>query len=93
MNTSVRADSILGHELVDEIVAGVLTSVGQEMRGKPAWMVLELLLATLDRRLPGIPVDEEAMRLASARISAGLSWAPEPEPEAFSAYAATAGSR
>jgi hypothetical protein len=79
---------VLGHELVDEIVAGVLTSVGHEMRGKPAWMVLELLMATLDRRLPGIGVDDEAMRLAAARISAGLSWAPAPGPqETFSAYA------
>lgn len=78
MNTSVRADSDHGHELVDEIVAGVVASVQAEMSGKPASMVLEILRATMARRLPGIAVDDEELREAAARISVGLSGASAP---------------
>jgi hypothetical protein len=72
MNTSLPVDSVQGLQLVDELVAGVLGTVEREMRGQPAPMVLELLDATLARRLPGIGVDDEALRLAAARISVGL---------------------
>jgi hypothetical protein len=82
VNTGVPADSVHGHELVDQIVSGVVTSVEEEMRGKQASMVLEILEATLARRLPGIVVDGEAMRLAAARIGAGLPATPEPVPVA-----------
>ena len=56
---------------VDELVGGVLIAVDGEMRGQPAPMVYEILDATLQRRLPGIPVDEELKRDAAARISVG----------------------
>jgi hypothetical protein len=72
MNISISADSAHGHELVDDLVSGVMTSVYDEMRGKPASMVLEILTETLARRLPGITVDEEALRLTAARIAVGL---------------------
>jgi hypothetical protein len=35
-------------------------------------MVYEILEATLQRRLPGIDVDEESVRDAAARISVGM---------------------
>lgn len=72
VNTSVPADSALGHELVDDLVAGVVDSVAREMRGQPASMVLEIMTETLARRLPGIAVDEDAIRLAAARASVGV---------------------
>ncbi|HEX4470608.1 MAG TPA: hypothetical protein VH085_01465 [Nocardioides sp.] len=73
MNISISADSAHGHELVDDLVSGVMASVHDDMRGKPASMVLEILTETLARRLPGISFDEEALRLAAARIAVGLS--------------------
>ena len=57
---------------IDALVDGVLLSVDLEMRGQPASMVYEILDATLQRRLPGIPVDEERLRDAAARISVGV---------------------
>jgi hypothetical protein len=72
VNTSVSADSAQGHELVDDLVSGVVDSVAREMRGQPASMVLEIMRETLARRLPGIVVDEETIRLAAARVSVGV---------------------
>jgi hypothetical protein len=72
MNTRISANSDLGHELVDELVSGVVATVQDEMRGQPASMVLEIMRETLARRLPGIAVDDEAMRVAAARVSVGL---------------------
>lgn len=72
MNTSVSADSVQGHELVDDLVSGVVDSVAREMRGQPASMVLEIMRETLARRLPGIVVDEDTIRLAAARVSVGV---------------------
>ena len=56
---------------IDELVDGVFLAVDSEMRGQPAPMVYEILEATLQRRLPGILVDEETKRDAAARISVG----------------------
>ena len=56
---------------IDELIGGVFMSVDSEMRGQPAPMVYEILDATLQRRLPGIHVDEETKRDAAARISVG----------------------
>lgn len=65
-----------GLELVDELVVGVVRSVHQEMRGQPAWMVREIIVETLARRLPGIAVDSDLIDLAAARISVGLAPLP-----------------
>jgi hypothetical protein len=73
VNISISADSDHGHELVNELVSGVIAAVQDEMRGQPAPMVLEILRETLARRLPGIPVDDETLRLAAARVSVGLA--------------------
>jgi hypothetical protein len=35
-------------------------------------MVLEIMRETLARRLPGIDVDEDTIRLAAARVSVGV---------------------
>ncbi len=58
---------------IDSLVDGVMATVDAEMRGQPASMVYEILDATLQRRLPGIPVDEERLRDAAARISVGVA--------------------
>ena len=58
---------------IDVLVDGVMATVDAEMRGQPASMVYEILDATLQRRLPGIPVDEERLRDAAARISVGVA--------------------
>ena len=71
MNTRLDRDSAETLGRIDELVGGVLFSVDTDMRGQPASMVYEILDATLQRRLPGIAVDEEAMRDAAARISVG----------------------
>jgi len=57
---------------VDEFVDGVIRSVGAEMGRQPASMVYEILRASVERRLPGIEVDQEPLREAAARISAGV---------------------
>jgi hypothetical protein len=57
---------------VDEVVAGVVRSVGAEMRRQPASMVYEIIRESLERRLPGIDVDQEPLREAAARIAAGV---------------------
>lgn len=64
-------DSLEDLERIDELVGGVFLAVDSEMRGQPAPMVYEILEATLERRLPGILVDEETKRDAAARISVG----------------------
>lgn len=71
MNTPLVLNSPEAHDRVDELVGGVFLAVDTEMRGKPAPMVYEILDATLQRRLPGIDVDEEKVRDAAARISVG----------------------
>jgi hypothetical protein len=58
---------------IDSLVDGVMATVDAEMRGQPASMVYEILDATLQRRLPGIPVDEERLRDVAARISVGVA--------------------
>jgi hypothetical protein len=72
MNTAFPADSRLGVHLVDDIVEGVVITVADEMRGQPSPMVMEILEATLARRLPGIAYDRELLSLAAARIAVGL---------------------
>ena len=64
-------DSLEDLGRIDELVGGVFLAVDSEMRGQPAPMVYEILEATLERRLPGILVDEESQRVAAARISVG----------------------
>ncbi len=64
-------DSLEDLGRIDELVGGVFLAVDSEMRGQPAPMVYEILEATLERRLPGILVDEETKRDAAARISVG----------------------
>jgi len=71
VNTRVAASSREGLGRIDELVSGVLLYVDSEMRGQPASMVYEVLDARLERRLPGITVDEERKRDAAARISVG----------------------
>ena len=50
--------------------AGV-RSVDADMRRQPASMVYELLRMHVDRRLPGIEVDQGFLRDAAAKIAAG----------------------
>jgi hypothetical protein len=57
---------------LEGFVREVVRSVDEEMRGQPAHMVYEMLIATLHRRLPGLDIDQEAMRGIAARISFGL---------------------
>jgi hypothetical protein len=57
---------------VAEFVAGVVRTVGAEMRRQPASMVYEILRESVERRLPGIEVDQEPLREAAARIAAGV---------------------
>ena len=57
---------------VDHIVDRIVSTVSGEMRYQPASMVYELLTTHLARRQPGVPVDDEALRLAAARIAVGL---------------------
>lgn len=57
---------------VNEFVAAIIRSVGTESRRQPASMVYELLRHHVDRRLPGIAVDDEALRDAAAKISVGF---------------------
>jgi len=72
VNTALDRDSVETLARIDALVDGVVSTVDLEMRGQPASMVYEILDATLQRRLPGIPVDEERLRDAAARISVGL---------------------
>ena len=57
---------------VDQFVLEVIRHVDGEMRRKPAHMVYELINVLLARRLPGIDVDQEAIRNVAARIAIGL---------------------
>jgi hypothetical protein len=57
---------------LDEFVVEVIRQVDDEMRRQPAHMVYELINLRLARRLPGIEVDDEAVRDAAARIAAGV---------------------
>ena len=57
---------------VDELVSQIVTMVGVEMHRKPASMVYELINAHLERRLPGVAVDQSALRESAARIAVGL---------------------
>jgi hypothetical protein len=57
---------------VNEFVLGVIRSADAEMRHQPASMVYEILRISVERRLPGIEVDQETLRDAAARISAGV---------------------
>jgi hypothetical protein len=57
---------------VNEFVAGVIRSVDADMRRQPASMVYEIIRVSVERRLPGIEVDQEPLREAAARISAGV---------------------
>ena len=57
----------------DDVVTEDVLQVDREMRGKPAHMVYELLSVHLTKRLPGVPVDENAMRDAAARIAFGFA--------------------
>jgi hypothetical protein len=72
VSTTLDRDSFETLARIDALVEGVLSTVDAEMRGQPASMVYEILEATLQRRLPGIPVDEERLRDAAARISVGV---------------------
>src|SRR4029077_6609415 len=72
VSTRLERDSAESLGRVDELVGGVFLAVDTEMRGQPAPMVYEILEATLQRRLPGIDVDEESVRDAAARISVGM---------------------
>ena len=72
MSTALDRDSVDTLARIDALVDAVLTSIDLEMRGQPASMVYEILDATLQRRLPGIPVDEERLRDAAAKISVGV---------------------
>jgi len=60
------------HKQVDACVLEVIRQVDGEMRHKPAHMVYELINVHLSRRLPGIDVEQEALRDAAARIAIGL---------------------
>jgi hypothetical protein len=57
---------------LDEFVLEVIRRVDLEMRRQPAHMVYELINVHLAGRLPGIGVDQEAIRTAAARIAVGL---------------------
>jgi hypothetical protein len=57
---------------LSEFVLEVLRHVGHEMQRQPAHMVYEMMQVQLARRLPGIPVDDETLRDAAARIAVGL---------------------
>jgi hypothetical protein len=57
---------------VDTFVEGVIRSVGSEMSRQPASMVYEIIRESVERRLPGIDVDQEPLREAAARIAAGV---------------------
>ena len=60
------------YDHADKFVLEVIRQVDREMRHKPAHMVYELINVHLARRLPGIDVDQEVIRLAAARIAIGL---------------------
>jgi hypothetical protein len=53
---------------VDELIRSVAT----EMRWQPASMVYEIMRVSVERRLPGVDVEQEQLRDAAARISAGV---------------------
>lgn len=57
---------------VHEFVDGVIRWVDADMRRQPASMVYEIIRVSVERRLPGIEVDQEPLREAAARISAGV---------------------
>jgi hypothetical protein len=57
---------------VDEFVKEVIRSVDSEMSRQPASMVYEIIRESVERRLPGIEVDQEPLREAAARIAAGV---------------------
>lgn len=69
---ALTADSGTGGQLVDELVGGVVASVAADMRGQQASLVYQVLEETMARRLPGIAVDREHLRLAAAQIAIGL---------------------
>ncbi len=58
---------------LDEFVVEVIRRVGDEMPRQPAPMVYEMLTLQVSQRLPGIEVDDTALRDAAARIAVGLS--------------------
>ena len=58
-------------DAVDEFVLDIVRSVDVEMRRQPASMVYEMISTRVQRRLPGIAVDEQTLREAAARIAAG----------------------
>jgi coenzyme F420-reducing hydrogenase gamma subunit len=57
---------------VDVFVHDVIRTVDYEMRGKPPHMVYEMLTTLLHNRLPGVAVDDHAMRGIAAEIAFGL---------------------
>jgi hypothetical protein len=57
---------------LEGFVIEVIRSVEREMQRQPAHMVYELLSLSLARRLPGVAVDDEAIRDAAARIAVGV---------------------
>ncbi|MGA8245595.1 MAG: hypothetical protein WB797_01705 [Nocardioides sp.] len=57
---------------LDELVVEVIQRVDLEMRRQPAHMVYELINLHLAGRLPGIGVDQEAIRDVAAKIAIGL---------------------
>ena len=57
---------------LERFVVDVIRSVEGEMQRQPAPMVYEVLSLSLARRLPGVAVDDEAIRDAAARISVGV---------------------
>ena len=57
---------------LEGFVVEVIRSVEREMQRQRAPMVYELLRLNLARRLPGVAVDDEALRDAAARISVGV---------------------
>jgi hypothetical protein len=70
---SMPAGSRIGAHLVDEMLGGVVATVAADMRGQQASLVYQILRETVARRLPGIAVDHETLRLAAARIAVGLT--------------------
>jgi hypothetical protein len=70
---TLTAQSLPAEQLVGDIVGGVVSTVAADMGRHQASLVYEVLRETLARRLPGIPVDQDHLRLAAARIAVGLS--------------------
>jgi len=57
---------------VDELVSQIVNMVGAEMQRKPASMVYELINAHVERRRPGVAVDQAPLRELAGRIAVGL---------------------